>query len=168
VFLPNLAELRTLDQFADEPAVLLMDNCSSHIINDVLDLLTEARVRVITFAHTTQIFQVLDTTLFGVLKRRQRYELPFGGEKASVKFLMKVYHDFKQTMVEPNIWGAFQALDFEFNTRSEPYRLLFNEKKLRESTGFREVWSIAFPWINYRYDGVILSSTGSISQNKSI
>jgi hypothetical protein len=146
VFLPNLAELRTLDQFADEPAVLLMDNCSSHITNDVLDLLTEARVRVITFApHTTQIFQVLDTTLFGVLKRRQRSELPFGDEKATVKFVMKVYRDFKQTVVEPNIWGAFQALGFEFDTRSKPYRILFNEEKLRESTGFRELWSIDFP-----------------------
>jgi hypothetical protein len=99
-----------------------------------------------TFApHTTQIFQVLDTTLFGVLKRQRRYELPFGDEKATVQFFMKVYHNFKQTMVEPNIWGAFQALGFEFDTRSEPYRLLFNEEKLRESTGFRELWSIDFP-----------------------
>jgi hypothetical protein len=31
VFLPNLAELRRLDEFAEEMAVLLMDNCRSHI-----------------------------------------------------------------------------------------------------------------------------------------
>jgi hypothetical protein len=49
---------------------------------------------------------------------------------------MKVYHDFKQTMVEPNIWGAFQATGFEFDTEAEPYRLLFNEEKLRQSAGF--------------------------------
>jgi hypothetical protein len=57
---------------------------------------------------------------------------------------MKVSYDFKQKMVGPNIWGAFQALGFglEFDTTSEPYRLLFNEEKLRESAGFRELWDI--------------------------
>jgi hypothetical protein len=44
---------------------------------------------------------------------------------------MKVYHDFKQTMVEPNIWEAFQAIGFEFDTEAEPYHLLFNEEKWR-------------------------------------
>jgi hypothetical protein len=32
VFLPNLAELRRLDEFAEETAVLLMDNPSSHVL----------------------------------------------------------------------------------------------------------------------------------------
>jgi hypothetical protein len=61
-------------------------------------------VRVRTFApHTTQIFQVLDVTPFGVLKRRLGYTLPFEDEKETVTFILKRYHDFKQTMVEPNI-----------------------------------------------------------------
>jgi hypothetical protein len=101
VFLPNLAELRTLDAFNEETGVLLMDNCLSHPISchatdDIIGLLTDARVRGITVApHTTQIFQVLDVTLFGVLKRRLGYELPFEDEKETVKSVMKVYHDFK-------------------------------------------------------------------------
>jgi hypothetical protein len=54
VFLPNLADLRRLDEFAEEMAVFLMDHCPSHITSDVIALLTEAGVRVITFAaHTT-------------------------------------------------------------------------------------------------------------------
>jgi hypothetical protein len=139
--LPNLAELRTLDAFSEETAVLLMDNCPSHVTDEIIGLLT-ARVRVITCApHTTQIFQVLDVTLFGVLKARTNSQLPFEDERATVKFIMKGYHDFKQTMVESNIWEAFQALgfQFEFDTTSEPYRLLFNAEKLRESAGFREL-----------------------------
>jgi hypothetical protein len=71
VFLSNLAELRTLDGFAEETGVPLMDNCPSHAIDDAIGLLTKSRVSVITVApHTTQIFQILDVTLFGVLKRR--------------------------------------------------------------------------------------------------
>jgi hypothetical protein len=57
----------------------------------VIALHTEAPVRVITFApQATQIFQVFDVTLFGVLKRRPRFELPFGDEYATVQCIMKV------------------------------------------------------------------------------
>jgi hypothetical protein len=44
--------------------------------------------------------------------------LPFGDETETVEFIMKVYHDFKQTLVEPNIWGDFQAIGFEFDTET--------------------------------------------------
>jgi hypothetical protein len=86
-----------------------------------------------------QIFQILDMTLVGVLKRRLGYKLPFEDEKETGKFIMKVYHDFKQTMVEPNTWGAFRVIGFEFQfgIEAEPYRPLFNEEKLRQNTGFR-------------------------------
>jgi hypothetical protein len=80
-----------------------MDNCPSHVTDQIIGLLTEARVRVITFApHRRQIFQILDVTLFGAVKRRLGYKLPFENEKKTVKFIMKVSRDFKQTMVEPN------------------------------------------------------------------
>jgi hypothetical protein len=54
-----------------------MDDCAAHVGDDVIRILTEARVCVITFVPSTiQIFQVLDLTLFGVLNRLPRYELP--------------------------------------------------------------------------------------------
>jgi hypothetical protein len=137
-----------LDGFTEETGVLLIENCPSHVIDDIIGLLTEARVRVITFApHTTQIFRILDMTLFGVLKQRLGSKLPFEDEKETVTFIMKVYRDFKQTMVELNMWGAFRAIgfEFEFDTEAEPYQLLFHEEKLRQSEGFRELWFIDFP-----------------------
>jgi hypothetical protein len=77
IFVPYIDMLRGLAIFAEEPALLLMDNCSAHVSDDVIRILTEASVLVISFApHTKQIFQVLDLTLFGVLKQRPRYELP--------------------------------------------------------------------------------------------
>jgi hypothetical protein len=54
VFLPNLNELRPLEEFVDEDAILLMDNCPSHVADEVLGLLrdTRLRVRVIIWALT--------------------------------------------------------------------------------------------------------------------
>jgi hypothetical protein len=57
VFLPNLNELRTLEEFAEEDTVLLMDNCQSHVGEEILRLLRDAKVRIITWApNTTHIF----------------------------------------------------------------------------------------------------------------
>jgi hypothetical protein len=52
--LPNLAELHALDEFAEEAAVLLTDNWSSHKTCDMIGFLTEGGVRVITL-HYTQL-----------------------------------------------------------------------------------------------------------------
>jgi hypothetical protein len=74
VVLPNLAELRTLDEFAEEIGVLLIDNLPSHLTDDLIHLLTEARARIITVApHPTQIFQVLDVMILSALKRPPGY-----------------------------------------------------------------------------------------------
>jgi hypothetical protein len=71
IFLPYLNELRDREQFECREAVLLMDNYSPHISDEIVAVLSEARVRIITFApHTTQIFQVLDLVLSGALKTR--------------------------------------------------------------------------------------------------
>jgi hypothetical protein len=114
--------------------------------DDVIRILTEARVCVISFApHTTQVFHVLDLTLFGVLKRCPIYELSFDENNATVEVITKAYHDFTQIMARSNVWGTFRALGFEFDTRRWPYELLFDEVKLRESAGFEELCSVTFP-----------------------
>jgi hypothetical protein len=52
-------------------AMLLMDNCSNHISDDIIAILTHEQIRNVIFAiHTTQIFQILDVMLFDVLKKR--------------------------------------------------------------------------------------------------
>jgi hypothetical protein len=54
VFLHNLAEFHALDEFAEEMAMLLMNNCSTHVTSDMIGLLAEGRVRIIILApHTT-------------------------------------------------------------------------------------------------------------------
>jgi hypothetical protein len=100
ILLSYIDSLRGRAVLAQEIAVLLMDNCSAHVIDDVIRVLTEARVRVIAFAsHATQVFQVLDLTIFGVLKRVPTYELPFEDDNSTVKVITKVYHGFMQTLV---------------------------------------------------------------------
>jgi hypothetical protein len=105
VFISYIDARPALAVFAQEVAAVLMDNCLAHASDDAIRIPTQARVRVITFApHTIQVFQVLDLTPFGVLKRPPRYELPFDENHATVKVRTKVYHDFTQPMGRSNVW----------------------------------------------------------------
>jgi hypothetical protein len=118
-----------------------MDNCSLHISDDFVAVFTDARVRIITFTpDTTHIFQLLDVVLFGALKKHANGLKMFDEDQPAGAFLLKVYHDFKQTMIEINISEAFAAIGFTHNIEQSPYRLLFEEEKLRQSSGFMELW----------------------------
>jgi hypothetical protein len=123
-----------------------MAHCSAHVSDDVIRILTEARVRVIAFAlHTTQVFQVVDGTLFGVFTRRLRCprdKLPFDENNATLKVITKVYHEFRSTMTRINIWETFHAPGFECDTRRESCVLLSDDVNFMESARFEELCSV--------------------------
>jgi hypothetical protein len=57
VLIPFMNRVWTNDQLARKPAILLMDNCFIHTRPEVLRMLREHDVKVITFPpHTTQVF----------------------------------------------------------------------------------------------------------------
>jgi hypothetical protein len=112
----------------------------------VLELLTGARVRVITFApQTTQIFQMLDVVLFGAMKKHAASLTMLDEEQPAAALLIKVYHDYKQTMVEVNIWAAFAAIGLTHDIAEDSYELIFDEEKFRQSPDFLELWERDVP-----------------------
>jgi hypothetical protein len=145
VLLSHLAGLRGNEELSDEEAPLLMDNCSPHLAPTAVQLLTHARVRIITFApHTTHIFQVLDLALFGALKRRSQYQLSFDDEKRRARFIERPYHDFRLTMIDMNIWRGFQEIELTFVMTDAVQRVVLNDMKMRESRGFKELRASGF------------------------
>jgi hypothetical protein len=135
----------------EQEAVLLMDNCPSHITGDVMDLLTAPGVRVVTLApHTMQIFQLLNLTLFEIFKQDGKYRLPFDELTTTTNFVYNVYVKLTKTLTPPNTWTAFNAIGVIFNTGATPYRIVFHPEKLRESQGFAELWNIDYPLVSLR------------------
>jgi hypothetical protein len=109
-------------------------------------MLREHDVKVITFPpHTTQVFQALDLSLFGVLKRKLQYKLPFGNDDRVVAFIQKTFHSLKQTFVPNIVRNAFKMFVFEFNIAKSRYTVLLWEEKLRGSQEFREIWDAGYP-----------------------
>jgi hypothetical protein len=111
IFVLYLNELRDSEEFEACEAVLLMDNYSLHISDDFVAVFTRVRVRVTIFVtHITYVFQMLDVVLFDALKKHATGLEMLDEEQSIAAFLLKVYHDFKQTMVEINIWELLHPL----------------------------------------------------------
>jgi Fe2+ transport system protein FeoA len=140
---PHLMRVRTQNNLLDEEAVRLMGNCPSHLMQEVLGLLNNARVRIVTFApHTTHPFQVLDLILFGIFKGRQKYQLPFEDDNDTVAFIEKEYQGFRTAMIDTNIRAAFRHIGVTFHMLDDVMRVQFNGETLRERSGF--------PWLRLK------------------
>jgi hypothetical protein len=99
LFLPYVVKVRSKKEIEQEEAALLMDSCSNHLATQVTDMLTTARVQIITFApHTTHIFQLLDMALFGTFEQVGKYHLPVNGLGMTSRFLYRLYMDFKRML----------------------------------------------------------------------
>jgi hypothetical protein len=139
IFIYYLNELRDSEAFTECEAILLIDNCLPQMEEAVGAILTRERVRVFIFAyHTSHIFQMLDVTLFGILKNSIGLRTFERGQPAA--FILNAYHDFKETIAEVNTWNAFAVIEFTHDIEQSPYRLLFDEEKFRQSRGFAELW----------------------------
>jgi hypothetical protein len=104
IFVPCLNEVGDSEDLEACEAVRLMDNCSPHMSDDVVAVLPRLRVTIITFAtYTTHIFQVLHVVLFGALKKHAIGLETSDEEQPAAAFLLKVYHEVKQIVIEINI-----------------------------------------------------------------
>jgi hypothetical protein len=107
----------------------------------IIAILTREQVKVIIFiAYITYIFQVLDVVLFGALTKHSTGLRMLKKQQPSAVFILKVYHDFNQMIVEFNIWDAFAAIGFIYDIEQNPHGLLFDEEQFRQSLGFAELW----------------------------
>jgi hypothetical protein len=88
-----------------------MHNCSIHASPEVLKILKEHDVKVITFPpHTTQISQPLDVSRFSPLKKKSQEKLPLGNEDLVAALIQKVFNSLKQTFIANDVRNAFKML----------------------------------------------------------
>jgi hypothetical protein len=70
IFIYYLNKLLETEEFKTCEAVLLMDNCSNDMSDDVITILTRERIRIVTFAtQITHVFQIFDMMLSSTLKK---------------------------------------------------------------------------------------------------
>jgi hypothetical protein len=141
VFIPYVEELRSLEEFAGREVVLLMDNCSVHTKPETLQVLAEHRVKMIAFPpHAMHIFQALDFSLFGILKKKMNCQLPSQNGETAVGLIKRIFHNLNQSLVEDNVRSAFVHLGLTYQVDVTPYLLIFRKNVPPESQGFQTHW----------------------------
>jgi hypothetical protein len=90
--------------------------------------------------HTIHIFQILDVMLLIALKKHNMGLETLDEGPWAAAFLFKMYRDFKQTMIEVDMWKTFAAIGFTHYIDQFPYGRLFDEEKFQQSSGFAELW----------------------------
>jgi hypothetical protein len=68
-------------------AVLMMNSCSSDIIDDMMDLIPAAKMLFLTLAQrTTELLQLFDPIFFLIFKREEKLHPPFGKVVMNARF----------------------------------------------------------------------------------
>jgi hypothetical protein len=109
VFTPYMANVRQRPEFANEPAVLLMDSALPHVSERVLRLLGENKIMAVVFpAHTTNMFQPLDLVFFGALKKLRETATGEFDDDSMNDQITKLIHAYEQTATSMTIRGSFR------------------------------------------------------------
>jgi hypothetical protein len=145
VFCPYLQDVRNKLGAEEEMAVLLMDSCKPHCSQRVLRLLGENRVLAIVFpSHTTNLFQMLDLSFFGVLKHlKATAEGDFDDESVNEQ-ITKLLQAYEQTATSMNVRGSFARAGLHPVVTSKPFKIRFIEEEVRKNPGFLELWEKNF------------------------
>ena len=76
-FIPSVEERRRQTGNMEQRAYLLLDNCTSHTSDDIVELCRENNVELVYFvANATHIFQPLDLCFFSAFKAKLRSTVP--------------------------------------------------------------------------------------------
>jgi hypothetical protein len=111
-------ETMHLDDFA---AVLLCDNCASHIHEEVMATLARENIWLISFpSHTSHLCQPLDLVTFAAFKREKReihVNCPEGSQAWQIPKLAKA---LEHVMDSSNHRAAFKRAGLTINPRGFP------------------------------------------------
>jgi hypothetical protein len=144
--IPHITALRTNPCYSRAEAVLLMDKCSSHVTPEIFRLLGENHIKILAFApHTTNIFQALNLSFFGMFQTREKFWMDQDDDKTFTAMIRKLVRQFHSVATPENIHGSFVRAGFSYSTGAVPYVLEFSREWMIESAGFREVWELGVP-----------------------
>ena len=165
-FIPQVQNDRESSGLKDAPAILFYDNCSSHLDDEMLRILAENLIIVITYPpHTSHVFQVLDLLLFGILKKYKKYIPKDDTISPKIDHLKRVFHSYEMSTCSSTIRSSFAKAGFVYYQKDEMNYLHLNRSKIENTKEFKEIWDINYPleelstrrknqprgWINKQY-----------------
>ena len=143
VLIPYINSVREKYQCPEKEAVLMMDSCSAHCTLNVMKLLGENKIIAFAFpSHTTNIFQALDLSLFGIFKRTKNQEDIPNFQKKLKKIIFKILQSYEKSATCFNIRGSFEKAGLTSDMTKKPRILKFSIQKVINNSGFKQLWNL--------------------------
>ena len=165
-FIPQVQNDRRFCGDNQLPAILFFDNCSCHIDNELLQILAQNMILVISYpSHTSHVFQVLDLLLFGVLKAYKKHIPKNDHIRPKVDHFYRSFKAYELSTCSTTIRSSFSKAGFDYFKKDGKYYLKLNRQKIENSDAFKEIWQINYPeeelstrrknqkrgWLNQQY-----------------
>ena len=140
VMLKYINELRKNPLYLNEPAVIICDNCSAHLDDELLQKLAQNNVRLITIPpHSSHVFQPLDLVTFGIFKKEMLRVTSKYEPGTMVDRIAKALKSIEKATISENNRSSFENAGFNIDFSTNPERAIINENFLRvkmEKYGF--------------------------------
>ena len=133
VMLKYINELRKNPLYLNEPAVIICDNCSAHLDDELLQKLAQNNVRLITIPpHSSHVFQPLDLVTFGIFKKEMLRVTSKYEPGTMVDRIAKALKSIEKATISENNRSSFEIAGFNIDFSTNPERAIINENFLRE------------------------------------
>jgi hypothetical protein len=144
VLIAEIGNFPEANETPDSPAILVMDNCFSHLTEHILGLLSPHKIKILTFPpHSSGTFQMLDLVFFGVFKKCLAKD---GSIPVMADHAMRMFKACEAARASSAVRACFARAGFVYHKVPDGgYILGFDEGMMRDSAEFREVWKINFP-----------------------
>ena len=114
-FIPNVNERRRRIGEMEQRAYLLMDNCSSHRADDIVELCEDHNMELVYFVpNSTHIFQPLDLCFFASFKAKIRSAIPEDTDKQTAR-LLTILQSWDAANQVRTIQASFEMAGFVYN-----------------------------------------------------
>jgi hypothetical protein len=141
VLLQSVAKACENRDFTGETVVLLTDSALAHQPERILRLLGKNNILAVEFpAHMINILQALNLVFFGAMKKRKATALGEFGEDLIDDQIFKHAQSYTQTATSMTIRNSFCKTVLFPDPGLQPFKLQFDEEKLRSNPGFEKPW----------------------------
>ena len=108
VIIPEIVKRRINLDIGNSPALVLMDNCSAHLCDNVQELALQFNVRLVTFPpHTSHLFQPLDLLIFSLVKKRNKQNNLYSNFSECVQRIASILSAIQRSCIQDNIRLSF-------------------------------------------------------------
>ena len=133
VVFPYIDELRKHKKFENEMAVILCDNCSSHVDDVLYEEMAKRNIRFITFPpHSSHLFQPLDLVTFGIFKMKLKTITDENDRCKQAKTIDDIICALESATISKYNRSAFKRAGLKIDTGCSPHRCTIDEQILRQ------------------------------------